>query len=608
MRVDDNFPANASQRMAPELATLETFFPFPIPQLLGISELRRTYRSIEEGPPELNFFERALHALHVHVDAKRAEIERIPASGPVIIVANHPFGAIDGLAASALALQRHSKVRVIANQWLAKIPQLRPWLLAVDVFGQSKSAAGLRTSAAHARSSGPLSNASVLKAALNHLQNDGLLVLFPAGEVAHFQPSFPGIVDGPWNRLAAALARRSGATVVPMYFEGHNSLLFQMASVVHPNLRTLLLPREMLRRRSTRVKVQVGQPVKKDAIAAFGDDNSLTAWLRLRTYDLALRTSESSEKRTLMAIPKARPSVDIETEIARFSPEALLFEQGQYRAYIARMEECPNTLFEIGRLREITFRAVGEGTGNPIDIDRFDARYRHLFVYDHKQKCIVGGYRLGFCDELLRVQGVSGLYTSMLFKYELAFVRTLEHTIELGRSFVCGAYQRSPLALALLWRGIGQVLARNPEYDRLMGPVSISGTYTQSARRLMISFLENLERDADVKRTVRARRPPRESLNFPKVPQPECNVRQLGRLVAELDSGQRGIPVLLERYLELGGRVLGLNVDPKFGNCVDALIVVHVPSAPEAMLRRFLGPQGLAHYIAARQQMLRPTG
>ena len=393
-----------------------------------------------------------------------------------------------------------------------------------------------------------------------------------------------------------------------MYFEGHNSLLFQLASVFHPDLRTLLLPREMLRRRSTRVRVQIGKAVKKDAMAAFAGNESLTAWLRLRTYDLALRASESSEKRALLPIPAARSSAGLENEISGLSHDSLLFEQGQYRAYIARMQECPNVLFEIGRLREVTFRAVGEGSGNPIDVDRFDARYRHLFVYDEKEKRIVGSYRLGFCDELLRVQGVSGLYTSTLFKYDLAFVRTLDHTIELGRSFVSVDYQRSPLALALLWRGIGQVLTRNPEYVRLMGPVSISGRYTESARRLMVSFLENLEKDLPMKRIVRARRPPREGLTSLKVPSPCCNMRQLGRLVAELDSGQRGIPVLLERYLELGGQVLALNVDAKFGNCVDALIVVDVPSAPASMLRRFLGAEGLANYLAARQQTLRPTG
>jgi len=586
-KFDRSFP----DRKVPDLEALGTMFPPPLSRALGLTELERVYRNLHSTSSEQPFFERALETLDVKIESSSAEIASIPEKGPVVVVANHPFGALDGLIAGALAVRRHSNVRVLANQWLTAIPNLRPWLLPVDVFGDANRAQ---------------SNAPVLKSALTHLRNDGLLILFPAGIVSHFQPVYSGIFDPPWNRLAAVLSRKANATVVPMFFEGHNSALFQVAGLLHPTFRTLLLPREVLRRRATCIQVRVGQPLKHRAIAAIADDVALTAWFRLRTYDLAApqRRQNAQRRQRQNAITGAVGSDEIEREINGLGTEERLVQSGRFRAYIARAGQIPRTLYEIGRLRETTFRAAGEGTGEAVDLDRFDRTYRHLFVYDDAEKCLVGAYRIGFCDELLRREGVTGLYTSTLFKYESAFIRSLSNTLELGRSFVRADYQRSPLSLALLWRGIGEVLARNPDHVRLMGPVSISGAYNQSARRLMISYLESLEKDIGLKRSVRARRPPRERLQSREVLPSIGNVRQLGRLVAELDAEQRGIPVLLERYLELGGRVLGLNVDPKFGNCVDALIVVDVPSAPKSMLRRFLGTDGHTKYLRARDTQL----
>ncbi len=564
--------------------------PFPFARLIGLHELNRFYHSLNRDGLETHFFERVLQALHISLDVADQELLRIPSQGPTIIVSNHPFGALDGLVAGALASRRHSNVRVLANGWLTKIPELKPWLLSVDVLGERPHA---------------LANAIALRSALCHLRREGLLVVFPAGVVSHLQPGRPGIQDPPWNRVVATLARKTRATVVPVHFEGQNSWLFQLLGLIHPTLRTALLPRELLRRRRSSVSVRIGHPVTSHAIAAFADDAALTAWLRLRTYALAPRRSRlpSGSTRTPASIVNRVPLVDIEREIGQLCPEALLVQQGRYRVYAARAPEVSRTLIEIGRLRELTFRAVGEGTGAALDIDRFDGSYVHLFVYDVTEKCIAGGYRLGFCDELLRTGGPAGLYTNTLFQFDASFVRALGHTIELGRSFVSAEYQRSPLALALLWRGIGELLVRHPRYEQLMGPVSISGSYDCSARRLMVSYLENLEKDAALRRGVRGRRPPRERLpahETARILSFDRNLRQLTRLVADIDTERRGIPVLLERYLELGGQVLALNVDPDFGHCVDALIVVDVPHAPETILRRFLGAAGLERYARAR--------
>ena len=589
----DSEPADCGADLASP-PTIGPKIPALLAHLLGVNELLRTYDRFKKFPGDVHFFDRALNSLRVTLAVDDEQLNHIPTHGPTIIVANHPFGGVDGLAAGSLAVRRHPNVRVLANQWLCRIPELQPWLLPVAVFGDGEN---------------KFANASVLRSAVEHLKRDGLLVVFPAGVVSHWKLGRPGIVDPPWNRLVAALARRTHATVVPVYFEGHNSWIFQVAGLVHPMLRTALLPRELLRRRASRITVRVGHAVSGNAIAAFTDDNALTAWLRLRTYDLACRkpsdTSESQGKP--VGLVETVPARTIGDELSRLSSSALLVSQGPFRVYSVPARAIPKTLIEIGRLRELTFRAVGEGTGAALDIDRFDANYQHLFVFDESEGRIVGGYRLGFCDELLRAEGPCGLYTSTLFQYNAEFLRQLRDTIELGRSFVRGDYQRSPLALAMLWRGIGEVLVRNPRYDRLMGPVSISGSYGNAARRLIVSYLENLEKDVVHKRAVKGRRPPRDRLPADERAQILSvgrNLRRLGRLVADLDAQKRGVPVLLERYLELGGHVLALNVDPLFGHCLDALIMVDVPRAPESMLRRFLGAEGLHRYLSARSDRI----
>ena len=585
---------------APQVATLfAAGLPPPIAQLLGLATLSEIYaRAVSTRQESSSFLEAALVALNVTIQAEPSECAHIPPIGPTLIVANHPFGALDGLVAAAIASRQRTDVRVLANEWLYKIPELKRWLLSVDVFGNKDRR--------H-------SNANTLKAALQHLKSGGLLIVFPAGVVSHWQPERGGIIDPAWNRLAAVLARRTVATVVPMYFEGSNSWLFHAAGLIHPQLRTALLPRELLQKRASCIHVRVGHPVSRSAIEGFQDDESLTGWFRLRTYDLACRRFARTPRSAGNPHKPVVAPVDSEkvfSELSNLDSTALLVSQGPYQVFLAPAASIPNTLKEIGRLREITFRAVGEGTGAAYDVDRFDQYYLQLVLVDKDKRCIVGGYRIGPCDAILRNVGLPGIYTSTLFRYHPSFIRELHGTVELGRSFVRAEYQRSPLALALLWRGIGQFLVRNPHYDHLMGPVSISGSYGDVAQRLMISYLEGMEIDHRVKNAVKPRRPPRRRLaafDRDQLMRTAMDVRKLGRLVADLDAAHRGVPVLLDRYLDLGGRVLAVNVDPAFGNCVDALVIVNVPRAPESTLRRFMGAEGLKNYIMAQSAAIKLT-
>ncbi|MBN1610310.1 MAG: lysophospholipid acyltransferase family protein [Polyangiaceae bacterium] len=555
--------------------------------LTGLADLNRAYADLSKrSHASGNVFEEALGLLRVKLEVRPEELAQVPVSGPTLVVANHPFGGIDGLALAAAMLRCRSDVRIIANSVLSRISTLAPWFVDVFVFD-----------AAHRVSS----NAAQLRGALRHLTEGGLLIVFPAGSVSRFQPLQGTVADGAWNPAIGMLARRSGATVVPCYFPGQNSLLFHAIGVVNEQLSTALLPRELLARRDTRVQLHVGHPMQPRTMRRFGDDATLAAWLRLRTYDLRREGHDRARPKPMQPVAAAAHPSDIALELGRLPNSQRLAEQGPYQVYLARQSDIPKTLEEIARLRELTFRHVGEGTGAARDLDAYDRTYHHLVLYDRDQTCVVGAYRLAFCDEAMKARGLRGLYTSTLFRFRPSMRRELLCAIELGRSFVRPEYQKKPLALALLWRGIGEVLCRNPRYRRLVGPVSISDRYRGSCRRLLVSFLKEAHGDVQLGKLVAPKRALRIELdaNERRILKESCrDIRQLSQALSELDSSGLRAPILLERYLELGARVLALSVDPNFGNCIDAFVLVELDVTPRNILRRFMGDEGLARYCA----------
>ena len=551
----------------------------------GIGELNQTFASLPVAGLDTNPFQLALDHLKIRLKVEPSNIDRIPQSGPTILVANHPFGGADGLALGALALSRRSDVKVLVNSWLGEVDDLAAWLIQIDVF-DARGKAG--------------ANAVQLKAALRHLRQGGLLIVFPAGTVSQFNPRSGKVEDIKWGTGAASLARRSRATVVPCFFRGQNRPVFHLAGLVHPVLRTALLPRELVARQNSLLTLAIGKPVSSEAISRFGDDETLTAWFRIRTHDLDANAVEAATPRNRQVSIAAPVDVRLIVEELRCLPDdALLLSQGPYRVYLARRRSIPHTLEEIGRLREISFRAVGEGTGAATDLDEFDLTYSHLVLWDDTAQKVVGAYRLAFCDERLNAGGLQALYTHTLFKYRWGLKSELAQAVELGRSFIRPEYQRKPLALAMLWRGIGEVLCRNPHYRRLIGPVSISDQYRGSSLRLLISFLESIRPEAGLRGQVSPRKPVSVRLS-------DCerqilqarvgSVKELSSLLGELDEDGKRVPVLVERYLELGARVLAVSRDSEFGGCVDALIMVDLDRAPEQLLKRFMGAEGYEWY------------
>jgi putative hemolysin len=559
--------------------------------ITGLHELNQAYSKLGfSGSTPTNLFEQALQQLEIRVKVEQREVENVPTTGPTIVIANHPFGGADGLALGAVMLRRRADVRIMTNNVLGRVAKLAPWFLDVDVFEAKRQA--------H-------SNARQIRAALKHLQAGGLLVMFPAGEVSRFRPDLGAVADGPWSSTVAMLARRSRATVVPCYFAGANSSMFRAAGLIHPNLGMLLLARELLARRDTEISLKIGRRMSPAAPAKFSSDEVLTAWLRLRTYDLQSQLSLCTRKRHLRPIAEPVDPAQIDWELEGLPSRQLLLQQGRFRVYFAEQSDIPRTLDEIARLRELTFRAVGEGTGGARDLDVFDQTYHHLVLYDTSEKCIAGSYRIAFCDRIIRESGFAGLYTNELFRFKAPMRRELCDAIELGRSFVRPEYQRESIALALLWRGIGELLVRNRSYRRLVGAVSISDRYRGAARRLLVAFLNETRSDRKLGRLVDARRPIQVNLNPEEraLLTEHCRrTKDLSYLISELDTSSSRVPVLLERYLDLGARVLSLSVDPAFGDCIDALVLVELERAPEAILRRFMGAEGHAAFAAASKK------
>jgi putative hemolysin len=555
--------------------------------LLGFKEASRLCRSVlvPESPAGAAPAERLLECMRVTYRAPDRDLEQIPRRGALILVANHPFGILEGAILAAILKQIRPDTRFLGNRILAAVPEANEIIIPVDSDG------------------GAASNAAAVRRALDHLGGGGCLAVFPAGRVSHFQLRARCVADSEWStsvaRIVATLSRRDvSVQVVPIFVNGSNSLLFQAAGVVNETLRTAMLVRELLNKRNRAVDVRIGSPIPARRLLAYSGPAEQTAYLRWRTYVLARknslnpRTSRPLGRSPWQSPVRVDPPVDprlMESEIGSLNAESLLSNAGEFAAWIARADAIPNILREIGRLREITFRGAGEGTGQSTDLDSFDRDYLHLFLWNTSLREIAGAYRLGATDNVPR------LYTSTLFQYDERFLKRIGPAVELGRSFIRAEYQKSFAPLLTLWKGIGAWVARYPRYKTLFGPVSISDEYQAASRDLMVAFLERRSPLKELAGMVSSRIP----FRAPKVSLPpiEVTVEDISEVVSNLEPGGAGVPVLLRQYLKLGGQLLGFNVDPEFSNVVDGLILVDLTKTEPKLLDRYLGRESAAEFL-----------
>ncbi|MDX2108926.1 MAG: lysophospholipid acyltransferase family protein [Verrucomicrobiota bacterium] len=589
----------------PLLRALYSLIERPFESILAVRALNSICSQTMAMTEGANFFEKGLRVMNVKYTISEEDKARIPQTGPLVVVSNHPMGGIEGVIIGALLTSIRPDVKLLVNYLLNNIAHMRPWNIAVDPFGGTGAS---RT------------NVGPLKECIKWLRKGGCLATFPAGTVSHLHLRNLRITDPEWSENVAALVRHTGATVVPIFFEGRNSISFQLAGLLHPLLRTALLPRELCARVGTTIKVQVGKAIPASRLEEFESDREITQFLRFKTYLLGNRDAKNVAKSINFTFPKPAvktpppqvaiiPAVDptlLAAEITALPAENLLVNQGDYQVFIAQYVDIPHLVREIGRLRELTFREVGEGTGKAFDVDEFDEHYLHLFMWNTAKREIVGAYRLGCTDTILSIYGKHGLYTSTLFHYRSALLVKLNPAIELGRSFIRSQYQRKHISLSLIWRGIGEFIARNPRYRLLFGPVSISNEYNPISKNLIVQFLRRTSMNQRLSRLVKARTPPRRghlgSVNRSDLKNYVRDIEDVSAAISEIETDQKGIPVLLRQYLKLNATLLSFNLDADFSDCIDGLVLVDLTTTDPKILRRFLGEKGTDDFVKYHQK------
>ena len=552
-------------------------------RLLEFKEVNRIhYKFHDSFGPE--FSAHVLEEVGVRYEIPPAQLERIPEEGGFITVSNHHFGSLDGMILSAVVGARRPDYKILTTFFLSMIPSLKDSFIPVDNFssGGARSISGIRT-------------------ALGHIAEQHPLGLFPAGEVATWQKGKNKtslgegkvVEDIPWAENIVKLIKKSGFPVVPVYFEGGNSKSFHILGRIHPRLRTARLIHEVFNKRGTVIQVRIGQPIPAADIAAL-DVPALGKFLRNRTYALEGQLQEPP-KPSLQATPaplaEPVPADEIRAEMDKLG-QHILFENGDYRAYLLPAAEAPTVMRELYRLREETFRAIGEGTGLAFDTDEYDAYYKQMVLWHIPNQEIVGAYRLGFGPEIMREHGgLPGFYSDSLVHYGDKAAPLLSRSMELGRSFIVQKYQREIQPLRLLLTGLAVSVLKMPELEYYSGPVSISNDIPHFYKSLIVNYVT---KNFPMPEAERIAQP-----SHPFVPDflnvnPEDlritpgNIDALDRTIQALSDGKYRLPVLVRKYFSCNARLVCFNVDPLFCDSLDGLIFLRYGDFPKNTTRAVL--------------------
>jgi len=544
--------------------------------ILRLNKLNDLY-SANCGKEGLEFIDALLDDLGIKFEFNEEELKRIPKEGPFITISNHPFGGIDGLILIKLMCMVRPEFRAMANFLLKKIEPIKDYFLGVNPFEERKGVA---------------SSTGGIKEGLRHLSDGFPLGIFPAGEVSSYQSHTNNIADKKWQPSILKFIKKAEVPVVPIYFQGSNSLIFHLLGMIHPSLRTVKLPSELLNKKNKVVRIRIGNPISVKDQKGFTDINQYGRFLRAKTYMLGTpievkRFYQFKRKEKVAKVEDVIAPVNpdiIQSEVEGLTHEYLLFKSGKFAVYCAPSAQLPNVLTEIGRLREITFREVGEGTNLGIDVDEYDLYYHQLFIWDEELKNIAGAYRVGKGNEILSDYGLKGFYLQSLFRMSEKFQPILHESLELGRSFIVKEYQKKPMPLFLLWKGILCFLLKNPQFRYLIGPVSISNKYSDLSKDLIIKFIMRNYFNYDLGQYIKSRKKFKVKIKDLDVDilleMAKNDINKLDKLIGDFEITNDKLPVLLKKYISLNARIVGFNIDPNFNDCLDGLIVVDLFDVP----------------------------
>ena len=530
-----------------------------------------------------DFSKHVLEEIGIRYDLPEEDLNKIPSEGGFITVSNHHFGSIDGLILCDTVLRKRADYKLLTTFLLSLIPNLKEGFLPVDNLSGKTDTRSVNS----------------IRTALKHISDGGAIGFFPAGEVATYQKGSartalgksPVIEDKPWATNIIKLIKKSGLPVIPIYFDGTNSRNFHWLGKIHPRLRTGRLIHELFNKKGSFVKVRIGQPISPAEMADM-DLETLGAYLRNRTYALEARCiPEAMEKEAPMQpiAPQEDPAL-VQAEIERIS-DRVLFESGDYRCYYTPSTDIPHTMRELARLREMVFRTVGEGTGNPLDTDVYDQHYKQLILWNIPNREIAGAYRIGVGRELMGLPGgKDNFYTSSLFQFKDKIQPYLPLALELGRTIILPQYQRDISTLKFLLSGILTAGAREEGAEYTMGPASISNDFPPFYKSLIYHYMHkncSMEDASSLLQPTHPFQPDFLRVHPDQLLAPCQNLEDVDRLLNALSDGKYRLPVLLRKYISFGAKLVCFNVDPDFENTLDAFVMMKLAEMPENSFRAF---------------------
>lgn len=539
-----------------------------------IDKVNELYAQICECPG-IESIEKLFELLELELEVDEKQLEYIPKTGAFIVVSNHPFGALDGLAMLMAIAKVRPDFKVMANFLLRNVEPIKDYFIAVNPFESRREA---------------YSNLTGLKAVMHHLDEGKPLGIFPAGEVSTFQSEFQTIADKKWATSVVKIVRNAKVPVIPLFFDGRNSRVFHLLGMIHANLRTLALPSEMLRKKGEVIRLKIGKPIQPKDTEMFSNLDQYGRYLRAKTYALGSSFDVRRDYFRLFRIAKSPESIiePISSELIRQEIDAIqscrTLSYDNFDCYVVGSDYIPNILQEIGRLREVTFRAVGEGTNKSIDLDEYDLYYNHLILWDREACRIAGAYRVGNGLQIMERYGKKGFYISSLFRMNKEMDGMLGQSLELGRSFIVQDYQRHRLSLFLLWKGILFYLLSNPHFRYIIGPVSISNQYQEVSKDLIIQFITRHHFDHMMSEHVEPRnafRPKVKHIDTDALlHSTQADIKKMDRIISDIEPSSFTMPVLLKKYLQQNAKIIAFNCDPKFNNALDGLMYLDMMNLP----------------------------
>jgi putative hemolysin len=567
---------------------LGTIGGWTLMKLLRISTLNKLYDK-HKNKDTADFLNGLLEDLQIEFEIPVEDLRRIPKNGAFITISNHPLGGVDGVLLLKLLLERRPDYKIIANFLLHRIEPLKPFIMPVNPFEDRKDVK---------------SSTVGFMQAIRHLKNDLPLGIFPAGEVSTYRDG-KLVVDKTWEESAMKLIQRAEVPVIPIYFHAKNSRMFYLLAKLNDVFRTAKLPSEVLSQKNRVVKVRIGNPISVKAQKEHESLNDFTEFLRRKTYMLSKpydkETKRLSDIPNAIKIPKAPKKIAAttdqqamikEVDALREMGDKRLLESKNYEVFLSKKEHIPNILTELGRLREITFRAIGEGTNNATDLDRYDDYYHQMFLWDRDANRIAGAYRMGMGSEISKAYGMDGFYLNELFKFEPELHKMMSESIEMGRAFIIKEYQQKPMPLFLLWKGIVHCTLRFPEHKYLIGGVSISNKFSNFSKSLMIEFMKSNYYDPYIAQYITPKKDFKVKLEDADkdfiFDESEADLNKFDKIIDELEPNELRLPVLIKKYVKQNAKVVAFNVDPLFNNAVDGLMYIRIADLPESTVKPVL--------------------